>query len=63
MIISGMFRSRLEELTNYSYIIKIRANAGPAIDTRKSIKDLEKVCWRMIINRKLTIKPIRYIIG
>ncbi len=42
MIISGMFRSRLEELTNYSYIIKIRANAGPAIDTRKSIKDLEK---------------------
>lgn len=43
MIISGIFRGRLDELTNFSYIIRIRANAGPPLHTAKNLKDLERV--------------------
>ena len=41
LIVSGVFRSRIDNITNYSYIVKIRANAGDPIVLNKNI-DIEK---------------------
>lgn len=55
LIVSGIFRNRLDIITNYSYIIKIGANASDPIRLRSSVdieENLLNVGYQLKYNKK-----------
>ena len=49
LIVSGMFRNKMGEITNYSYILKIRENASEPIKLNPNSYNLEKLFEALVI--------------
>ena len=56
LIVSGMFRNKMGEITNYSYILKIRENASEPIKLNPNSYNLEKALRSAGYQKKINNK-------